>query len=133
MANMPDSFTDVAVLVAFLNFAGIAVGAVFSWLASRRAQEAVVSSKANNAKLDTVTNDVHVVKDGVQTVREKVQTVREKVSDVKHQVASVHNNVEKIEIHTNSMQDKLLENVKKVGVQEGKEEVLAKLEKDDNK
>lgn len=88
---MPDSFTDVAVLVAFLNFAGIAVSAVFSWLASRRAAEAAASSKANTTKLDTV--------------KDKVQRVKDKV--------------EHIETHTNSMQDEMIKSAKKEGIREG--------------
>lgn len=88
---MPDSFTDVAVLVAFLNFAGVVVGGFFAWQASRLAQRSIQASQINTVKLDTV--------------KEKVQKVKDKV--------------EHIETHTNSMQDEMIKSAKKEGIQLG--------------
>lgn len=90
---MPDSFTDVAVIVAFLNFAGVVVGGFFAWQASKLAQKSIQTSQVNAAKLDVV--------------KEKVQKVKDKV--------------EHIETNTNGMHNRMLESAKKEGVQEGKE------------
>lgn len=105
MDKFLDSFAEPLVLIAFLNFAGIAISAFFSWQASKSAQKSIAVSQVNTAKLDTM--------------KEKVQKVKDKV--------------EHIETHTNSMQDELLRSAKKEGIREGIGVALTELKKEEPK
>lgn len=55
------------------------------------------------------------------------QELKQEVKTVQEHVQVVKDNVDKIEHHTNNMQDEMIKNAKELGKQEGKVEILKEI------
>lgn len=84
MDKFIDSFAEPLVLVAFLNFAGIAISGFFSWQASKLAQKSINASQVNTQKIEHVTAKVETVKQKVNEVQDVADAVAADVHKIQN-------------------------------------------------